>query len=109
MPGMKIEHSVSFKRNHKEKFFEEILRQKCIFKLLPEQDKGAWFTYINRFSEQCFEKDTTTFKYYNSNCSNQILSDLDGLTVQDIDSCISTSFAEPGNYTSDNIMLAGDR
>jgi hypothetical protein len=51
MPGIKIEHSVSFKRNHKEKFFEEILRQKCIFKLLPEQDKGAWFSYINSFSE----------------------------------------------------------
>jgi hypothetical protein len=51
MSGMKIEHSIGFKRNHKEKFFEEILRQKCIFKLLPEQDKGAWFTYINKFSE----------------------------------------------------------
>ena len=51
MPGMKIEHSISFKLKHKEKFFEEILRQKCLFKLLPEQDKSEWFTYINRFSE----------------------------------------------------------
>ena len=70
MPGMKTEHSISFKVKHKEKFFEEILRQKCIFKLLPEHDKGLWFNYINSFSDQCFQRDTTTFKYFNSDCSN---------------------------------------
>jgi hypothetical protein len=49
MPGLPLEHSSGFKEKHKQRIFEEALRQKCLFKQLNEFDKSEWFIYMSRF------------------------------------------------------------
>ena len=49
LPGLTLEHSSGFKYKHKIKFFEEILRQKCLYQNLPEFNKEEWFIYMTRF------------------------------------------------------------
>jgi hypothetical protein len=49
MPGLTLEHTSGFKEKHKNKFFEELLRQKCLFKALPEHEKTEWFIYMDKF------------------------------------------------------------
>lgn len=77
LPGLTLEHSSGFKEKHKLKFFEEILRQKCLYKQLPEFDKEEWFIYMNRFQSECFLKDALSFRYYNKECSSKILEDFE--------------------------------
>ena len=64
---------------------------------------------MNEFDENCFDTDDVAFKNYNSDCSAKIISNLDWLTVSDIEDCILTSFETKGDFSSDNTLLADDR
>ncbi len=92
MPGASLEHSSGFKEKHKNKFFEEVLRQKCLFKTLPEHDKNEWFFYMDKFYQKCFISDPTSFKNYNPECSSQIFAEFNDFSVESINDCIKNSF-----------------
>lgn len=109
MPGIPLEHSSGFKEKHKAKFFEEVLRQKCLFKQLDEFDKAEWFMYMDRFYQECYMKDTVSFRYYNKECSSKILADFEDISEFAINECINKSFVQPGDYSSENIILKEDQ
>ena len=91
----------------KKTFFEELLRERCIFDSLPGKFKKLWFNYMLAFLEQCFDPETQYSKF-TSECSAKILLTLEIDNVK-INECINNSFATPGNFSSDNVLLARDQ
>ena len=64
---------------------------------------------MDKFYQKCFISEPTAFKNYNSDCSSQIFAEINDFSVESINDCIKNSFVEPGNYSTDNKLLAEDQ
>lgn len=52
---------------------KENIRQKCLFNLLPVDEKVYWYSFMNEFIKECYRKDSTTLQYLNRECSDRVL------------------------------------
>ena len=62
IPGVTLDLTDKSKGKHKEEFFEELIRERCVYNQLPGKFKSLWFRYMERYLEKCFSSDTVNFK-----------------------------------------------
>ena len=88
----------------------ENLRSKCVYEYTLKNgnsfDKsihGQWFRYMYAMNTLVLAQGELTKSW-----STRVLEQI-GISPQEINLCVNNSFAEPGNYQSENRFLKEDR